>query len=170
MVPIMIVHDVIKRYLVQKYFLSILSLNWTLELHLLFCSVKRSLYCEGNKHTHTHTHTYTSTNKRQQDSTQINTSQHVSTRTWHKSQIITSHKLLEKDNSVPIHQRSLQILAIEMLKVSNGLSPVLMNDIFKLRGEQTCNLKKLSHYTMAPKVHHFYDQKYWTWYQMSSNI
>ena len=71
---------------------------------------------------------------------------------------------------MPIHQRSLQILAIEMLKVSNGLSPVLMNDIFKLRGEQTCNLKKLSHYTMAPKVRHFYDQKYWTWYQMSSNI
>ena len=43
-------------------------------------------------------------------------------------------KLLEKDNSVSIHQRNLQILAIEMLKVSNGLPPVLMNDIFKLRG------------------------------------
>ena len=66
-----------------------------------------------------------------------------------------------------IHQRSLQILAIEMFKVSNGLSPVLMNDIFKLRGEQTSNLKKLSHYTMAAKVCHFYDQKYRTWYQMS---
>ena len=30
-------------------------------------------------------------------------------------------KLLEKDNSVSIHQRNLQILAIEMFKVSNGL-------------------------------------------------
>ena len=52
-------------------------------------------------------------------------------------------KLLEKDNSVSIHQRNQHILAIEMLKVSNGLSPVLMNDIFKLRGEQTCNLREL---------------------------
>ena len=49
-------------------------------------------------------------------------------------------KLLENDNSVSIHQRNLQILAIEMFKVSNGLSPVLMNDIFKLRGEQTKHL------------------------------
>ena len=36
-------------------------------------------------------------------------------------------ELLEKDNSVSIHQRNLQVLAIEMFKVSNGLSPVLMN-------------------------------------------
>ena len=50
--------------------------------------------------------------------------------------------LLEKDNSVSIHQRNLQILATEMFKVSNGLSPVLMNDIFKLRAEQTYNFRK----------------------------
>ena len=55
-------------------------------------------------------------------------------------------KLLEKDNSVSIHQRNLQILAIEMFKVSNGLSPVLNNDIFKLRGEQIYNLRKLSQF------------------------
>ena len=61
-------------------------------------------------------------------------------------------KLLEKDNSVSIHLRNLQILAIEMFKVSHGLSPVLMNNIFKLRGEQTYNLRKLS---QAPKVCHF---------------
>ena len=61
-------------------------------------------------------------------------------------------KLLEKDNSVSIHLRNLQILAIEMFKVSNGLSPVLMNKIFKLRGEQAYNLRKLS---QAPKVCHF---------------
>ena len=49
-------------------------------------------------------------------------------------------KLLEKYNSMSIHQRNLQILAIEMFRVSNGLSPVLMNDIFELKGEQTYNL------------------------------
>ena len=43
-------------------------------------------------------------------------------------------KLLEKDNSVSIHQKYLQILAIEMFKVSNSLSPIPMKDIFKLRG------------------------------------
>ena len=65
-------------------------------------------------------------------------------------------KLLEKCNSVSIHQRNLQILAIEMFKVSNVLSPVLMNDIFKLRGEQTYNLRKLSQ-LYRPKVNSVYN-------------
>ena len=65
-------------------------------------------------------------------------------------------KLLEKDNSVPIQQRNLSILAIEMFKVSNGLSPVLMNDIFKLRGEQTYNLRELSQF-YGPKVYSVYN-------------
>ena len=65
-------------------------------------------------------------------------------------------KLLEKDNSVSIHQRNLQILAIEMFKVSNGLSPVLMNDIFKLRGEQTDNLRKPSQF-YRPEVNSVYN-------------
>ena len=65
-------------------------------------------------------------------------------------------KLLEKYNFVSIHQRNLQILAIEMFKVSNGLSPVLMNDIFKLRGEQTYNLRKLSQF-YRPKVNSVYN-------------
>ena len=38
-----------------------------------------------------------------------------------------------------------------MFKVSNDLSPVLINDIFKLRGEQTYNLRKLSQF-YRPKV------------------
>ena len=57
-------------------------------------------------------------------------------------------KLLEKDNYVFIHQRNLQILAIEMFNVSNGLSPILMGDIFKLRVEQTYNLRKLSQFSV----------------------
>ena len=43
-----------------------------------------------------------------------------------------------------------------MFKVSNGLFPVLMNDIFKLRGEQTYNLRKLSQF-YRPKVHSVYN-------------
>ena len=55
-----------------------------------------------------------------------------------------------------IHQRNLQILAIEMFKVTNSLSPVLMNDIFKLRGEQIYNLRKLSQFS-RPKVNSVYN-------------
>ena len=65
-------------------------------------------------------------------------------------------KLLEKDNSVSIHQKNLQILATEMFKVSNGLSVVLMNDIFKLTGEQTYNLRKLSQF-YRPKINSVYN-------------
>ena len=68
-------------------------------------------------------------------------------------QIIYSDKqssfieLLEKYNSVSIHQ----ILAIEMFKVSNRLPPVLMNDVFKLRGE-----RKLSQF-YRPKANSVYN-------------
>ena len=43
-----------------------------------------------------------------------------------------------------------------MFKVSNGLSPVLMNDIFKLRSEQTYNLRKLSQF-YRPNVNSVYN-------------
>ena len=43
-----------------------------------------------------------------------------------------------------------------MFKVSNGLSPVLMNDIFKRRGEQTYNLRKHSQF-YRPKVNCVYN-------------
>ena len=43
-----------------------------------------------------------------------------------------------------------------MFKVSNGLSPVLMNDIFKRRGEQIYNLRKHSQF-YRPKVNSVYN-------------
>ena len=43
-----------------------------------------------------------------------------------------------------------------MIKVSNGLLPVLMDDIFKLRGTQTYNLRKLSQF-YRPKVNSVYN-------------
>ena len=66
------------------------------------------------------------------------------------------HQILEKYNSVSIHQGNLPILPIEMFKVSNGLLPVLMNDIFKLKGEQTYNLRKLSQF-YRPKINYVYN-------------
>ena len=50
-------------YLIQKIFLSIPSLTWTLALdNSLFCSVMKAFTMKGNKHKHTpHTHTHTHT-------------------------------------------------------------------------------------------------------------
>ena len=52
------------RYLIQSHFFSTTSLTWSLAVHLLFCSVRISLYgwrkqTHTNTHTHTHTHTHT---------------------------------------------------------------------------------------------------------------
>ena len=61
--------------------------------------------------------------------------------------IINSYQIIRKRQSCVIstkNQRNLQNLATEMLKVSNGLSSVLMNDIFKLKGEEKYNLRKFS--------------------------
>ena len=44
-------------------------------------------------------------------------------------------ELISKDKSVTVHQRNLQILATEMYKILNGLSPDIMQDIF----ETKCN-------------------------------
>ena len=43
------------------------------------------------------------------------------------------NEFLEKDNFVSIHDRNIQALAIEMYKVANGMSSVIMNKIFQLR-------------------------------------
>ena len=41
-------------------------------------------------------------------------------------------ELLEKDNTVSVHQRNFQFLATELYKVLNSLSPDLMKDVFPL--------------------------------------
>ena len=45
------------------------------------------------------------------------------------------NELLERDNSVSIHQRNLQMLLIEMYKVKCGLAPQIMSEVFTLRNK-----------------------------------
>ena len=45
----------------------------------------------------------------------------------------TFRELLNKDNSVTIHERNIQNLAIELYKVLNGLSPEIMSIIFPVK-------------------------------------
>ena len=48
----------------------------------------------------------------------------------HNDNQSTFEELLEKDNTVSVHQRNLQFLAIELYKVINGISPDLMKEVF----------------------------------------
>ena len=47
----------------------------------------------------------------------------------------TFEELLEKDNTVSVHQRNLQFFATELYKVLKGLSPDLMKDVFPLNDD-----------------------------------
>ena len=51
-------------------------------------------------------------------------------RTVYKNYTLTFQELLEKDNSVTVHQKNLQRLAIEMFKIKKCISPKLMNTLF----------------------------------------
>ena len=51
-------------------------------------------------------------------------------------------ELLEKDNSTTIHKRNIQLLATEIFKVKNGLSPPFMSEIFVENAQNYYDLKK----------------------------
>ena len=65
-------------------------------------------------------------------------------------------ELLNKDNSVSIHIRNIQRLAIEMFRFYNGLSPSLMNKVFKSKAENPYNLRQVSEFS-RPMVNSVYD-------------
>ena len=64
------------------------------------------------------------------------------------------NELLEKDGSVSIHERNLQVLATEMHKISNGLSTHLMKDIFPIN-RNPYNLRQNSQFS-EPRINTVY--------------
>ena len=50
-------------------------------------------------------------------------------------------ELLQKDKSITIHQRNLQYLAIEIYKVRMGISPKIMNEIFRFSKNSVYSLR-----------------------------
>ena len=67
----------------------------------------------------------------------------------------TFKELVEKDNSVSIHHRNIQALAIEKYKVANGMAPEIMNEIFQLREKSHYNLRYTSEFIIPP-IHSVY--------------
>ena len=59
------------------------------------------------------------------------------------------NELLEKDGSVSIHMRNIQILATEMYKLVNNLSPPIMNRVFKLNSNSRYNLRQISQFSRS---------------------
>ena len=55
-------------------------------------------------------------------------------RVVYKNDNLSFQQLLEKDNSIIIHDRKLQKFAVEMSNVNNLLSPLPVQDIFKRQG------------------------------------
>ena len=58
----------------------------------------------------------------------------------------TFHALIEKDNSVVIHQRNLRFLFIEMYKIHSKISPAFICDLIS---ESECKYQKKSHYKIT---------------------
>ena len=63
----------------------------------------------------------------------------------------TFEELLKKDNSVTIHHRTIQLLAIEMFKVVNKCGPELIRDLFKLTNDSRSRSKRAF---FRPNVNH----------------
>ena len=51
----------------------------------------------------------------------------------YKDNISTFRYLLDKDKSVTVHEKHLQLLATEMYKIQNGLAPTILSDLFPLK-------------------------------------
>ena len=68
----------------------------------------------------------------------------------YRSDNLNFQELLDLDNSVTIHQKNLQRLAIEMYKVKNNLAPVPMKNLFEER-DIINNLRKETSW-IVPKV------------------
>ena len=62
----------------------------------------------------------------------------------------TFEECLVKDNSVSVHQNNINVLAIEMCKVANDISPEIMNKVFKLSEETHYHLRHNKQFLVDP--------------------
>ena len=84
-------------------------------------------------------------------------------------------KLLSKDNSLTIHHSNLQKLGNEVFKVKNGVTPVIMSNVFDIvhssynfRNKTKFRTKIFTQANMVLKQDPVLDQKYGTFSQMNA--
>ena len=58
--------------------------------------------------------------------------------------------LLEKDGFFSVRNQNLRILATEVYKIKNVLSPLIVTELFRKRSEQHCDLRNNSQFTIPP--------------------
>ena len=61
---------------------------------------------------------------------------------------VSFETLYEKDGSISAHNRNIQILSTEMYKIKNGLSPLIVTELFEQRNEQHYNPRNNSQFTI----------------------
>ena len=71
----------------------------------------------------------------------MNRIQEHAPRIVYKDSVSTFTQLLEKDSSLPIHIRNLQVLPTETFKARNNLSPPIVQNIFRTT-ESVYNLRR----------------------------
>ena len=71
----------------------------------------------------------------------VNRIQERALRIVYKNYVSTFEQLLEKDSSVSIRIRNLQVLANEIFKVRNNLPPPIVQNIFRTT-EPICSLRR----------------------------
>ena len=72
----------------------------------------------------------------------INRLHERSLRILYKDDISSFSELLQKDNSVTVHTRNIHLLAIEMYKVRNNISPNFIREIFPTLDSAAYNLRE----------------------------
>ena len=55
---------------------------------------------------------------------------HRAQRIVHQDKKSSFKELLQKDKSVSVHMKNLHYLATEIFKIKNGLSPIIIDEVF----------------------------------------
>ena len=90
-------------------------------------------------------------------------------RLTYKDESFSFNELLKKDGSVRIHHLNVQKLAIELYKPKNGLSPIMMHDIFPdrnyngpdIRSQKEFELPKINTVNNGQETLRFMGPKIW---------
>ena len=64
-------------------------------------------------------------------------------------------EVLEIDNSVSVHHRNIQILATELYKIVNGLSPNIIKDVFPLNNNLSYNTRNRRIFQLHMALKHY---------------